>query len=533
MRGLRSDPILTTIACALAGVAHALSFAPWNLPLLELAALAALAMLAGAAASWRHAAACGFAFGLGWFGAGVSWVYISMHTFGGMPALISALAAASLAAYLSLFPALAAGASAALGSAGMSTAQRQLLAWPPAWTLSEMLRGWLLTGMPWIASGYAHTDGPLAGYAPLAGVYGITLAAAFIAGAAALLAAPAAAARVKLAAAAAALALLAAGQVLRPMAYTAPEGPAVTVALIQGNVAQDLKFGEDGVGLAARRYLPLLADAETARADLVVLPESAFPVPLNDLPPELLETLNGFAADGRRALVFGAFVEEPRGHFYNSAIGLQGTAPAQRYAKRHLVPFGEFIPFGFRWFVDLMQMPIGDQEHGASHQGPMHLAGQRLAIDICFENLFGREVLDAWDAGAGAGEPTMLLNLSNLAWFGSSVALPQHLQFSRMRALETGRPLLQATNSGLTAVIDAAGRVQASLAQDEQAADLAGPGVTARRLMAQVRGYRGSTPYVRAGDAPALLAALLMLAAAAGVSFASARRRGAPMPPGA
>jgi len=514
-----SSAAIALPACALAGLLHALSFAPWNLPALELAALTVLAAVACRQQTWRAAAACGLTFGLAWFGVGVSWVYISMHTFGQMPAWIAALATAALAAYLALFPAMAC---AACSRVNGSPSWRLLLAWPSAWSVSELLRGWLLTGMPWIASGYAHTDGPLAGYAAFAGVYGIVLVAAFIAGAFALLLEPGDA-RLRLQRASAllaALALLGAGQWLRGAVYTTPAGAPITVELIQGNIAQDLKFADNGVDLAARQYLPLLADAEAARVDLVVLPESAFPLALGDLPPQIAQALTDFVHDRDRALVFGTFIEEPAGHYYNSAIGLQHDRPAQRYSKRHLVPFGEFIPFGFRWFIDLMNMPIGDQEQGRPRQAPMALAGQRLAINICFEDLFGREILDAWEAGGG--EPTMLLNLSNLAWFGDSIALAQHLQFSRMRALETGRPLLQATNSGITAIIDAGGRVQASL---PAASNLGAGRPPAQRLVAQVRGYAGRTPYIRRGDAPVIVASALMAAAAFGVRRTASREK--------
>jgi apolipoprotein N-acyltransferase len=194
-------------------------------------------------------------------------------------------------------------------------------------------------------------------------------------------------------------------------------------------------------------------------------------------------------------------------------VGLQPDRPAQRYSKRHLVPFGEFIPLGFRWFVDLMKLPIGDQQRGAPDQPPMQLAGQRIAVDICFEDLFGDEIISAWHDPAQ--QPTLLLNLSNLAWFDDSIALPQHLQASRMRALETGRPMLLATNTGVTAIIDPRGRVLAQLPHNSGAS-----------LRGQVSGYTGRTPYVRLGNSlPLLLAGALLVAAALGPRGAAARDR--------
>jgi apolipoprotein N-acyltransferase len=308
-----------------------------------------------------------------------------------------------------------------------------------------------------------------------------------------------------------ALALLGLGQTLRGVTWCQDAGRPIRVRLVQGNIAQDTKFGEGGLDEAVARYLPPLhADAMrdahdhaahdgAPRPDLIVLPESAFPVPVNDLPDEVLHVLMDPAQRDGAALIFGAFVVEPRHRYFNSAIGL-GTdgAEPQRYSKRHLVPFGEFIPWGFRWFVDLLRIPIGDQERGAALQPPMELAGQRIAVNICFEDLFGGQIIDAWYDPQHA--PTMLLNVSNLGWFDDSIALPQDLQISRMRALETARPLLRATNTGITAIIDARGRVTAQL-----------PPLTEALLEGIVQGTSGNTPFIRAGNRPIVILSALVL----------------------
>ena len=193
------------------------------------------------------------------------------------------------------------------------------------------------------------------------------------------------------------------------------------------------------------------------------------------------------------------FIEEPGDAFFNSAVGrAPGEARWQRYSKQQLVPFGEFIPWGFRWFVDMMEMPIGDQQRGSAEQLPMQLAGQRIAVNICYEDLFGDVIRRAWVSADH--EPTMMLNLSNLAWFDDSIALPQHLQISRMRALETQHPMLRATNTGATAVVDHQGVVSALL-----------PYKTSAALDAQVQGMGGATPFVRYGNAPAVVVATLLL----------------------
>ncbi|HQR20337.1 MAG TPA: apolipoprotein N-acyltransferase [Burkholderiaceae bacterium] len=493
-------PIVMGVIALAAGAAHAFAFAPWNLPWLEVLALAVLFVLAARARSAAQAAALGFVFGLGWFGVGVSWVYISMHVYGAMPAPLAALATAAFCAFLSLYPALALAAAQRLAS---SVFARLAIALPAAWTLAEWLRGTLLTGFPWLASGYAHTDGPLAGYAAVVGVYGVTLAAALLAGALALLTLPIRQRGVRGYAwtATVLVLVLAGGLALRPLRWTEPAGASISVKLVQANIPQDTKFTASGLVRAFDEHWALMH--EGPRADLVALPESVFPVPLEFVPPAAIEQFQSFARANRSGIVFGVFIEEPAGAYFNSAVGWapEGTA-WQRYSKQHLVPFGEFIPWGFRWFVDLMEMPIGDQQRGAAGQAPMELAGQRIAVNICYEDLFGHVIRRAWRDPERA--PTVMLNLSNLAWFRDSIALPQHLQISRMRALETQHPMLRATNTGATAIIDERGAVIAEL-------PLQRPGT----LDGFVQGTEGLTPFLRLGNAPALLLSLLLAGVAA------------------
>lgn len=500
-----------------AGAVHALSFAPAGLPWLALLALGVVFRLAFAAEGPLAAGRLGFAFGCGWLGVGFSWLYISLHDYGGLPVPLAALAVAVLAAGLALLPALALAAAAACGPADSA---RRALAAVAAWTLADWLRGIVFTGMPWLATGYAHTDGPLAGYAPVLGVYGVGAVAALVV-ATSLWAGTRAGPGARLLAALGIAAVLGGGAALRTVTWTHDAGAPIRVRLVQGNIPQDLKFGEGGLAQALERYVPALGPGAaqqlpeiahvpappgmtTARPDLIVLPESAFPVPFNDLPDDVLDVLMNERLRQGAALIFGAFIVEPGERYYNSAIGLDGSAaPMQRYSKRHLVPFGEFIPFGFRWFVDLMNIPIGDQERGARYQPPMALAGQQIAVNICFEDLFGAQILDAWHDPAR--QPTMLLNLSNLAWFDDSIALPQHLQISRMRALETGRPLVRATNTGITAIIDARGRVLAQLPVQT-------PPTSTAVLEGMVQGKDGLTPFIRTGNRPIwILSALTLL----------------------
>lgn len=488
---------LRPLYALLAGAVHACSFAPWNLPWLQVLALAALFALSTRTTSARSAAVLGFAFGMGWFGVGVSWVYVSMHVYGLMPAVLAAAATAAFCAYLAVYPALALGLAHKLFS---GTFARLTLGLPALWMITEWLRGTVFTGFPWLASGYAHTDGPLAGWAPTLGVYGITLAAALLAGALSFLVLPRQEHRARRYGWIAAVFVLVVGGGWfgRTQSWTKPVGASISVRLVQANVPQNLKFEADGIARAFTDHWELM---QGPRVDLVALPESIYPVPMQLVPPSHLQAFRDYARTHQTAVIFGVFLEEPRGHYFNSAVGYAPEdARLRRYGKRHLVPFGEFIPPGFRWFVDLMKMPIGDQQRGLTAQ-PLALAGQQVAVNICYEDLFGAEIIDAWHTSGPA--PTLMLNISNLAWFNDSLALPQHLQISRMRVLETQHPMLRATNTGATAIIDARGEVAAQL-----------PYLTAGALNGQVQGYEGATPFIRYGNWPALLLAGLLLLAA-------------------
>jgi apolipoprotein N-acyltransferase len=422
-----------------------------------------------------------------------------------MPAPLAGAATAAFCAFLALYPAFAL----AVAQRAVPDARLRLtLALPASWAISEWLRGTLLTGFPWLASGYAHTEGPLAGFAPVIGVYGVTLAAGLVAGALALLALPFASRGWRgYAWVAFVIALaLGGGMLLQTQTWTQPVGKLISVRLAQANIPQDNKFGPDGIVRGFDAHWALM---QGARVDLVALPESVFPVPLQFVPPRYLDTFREFATARNTAVIFGVFIEEPGNRYFNSAVGIAPReGELRRYSKRHLVPFGEFIPTGFRWFVDRMQMPIGDQERGRADQRPMDLAGQKIAVNICYEDLFGEEIIQAWRSGV---EPTIMLNLSNLAWFDDSAALPQHLQISRMRVLETQHPMLRATNTGATAIIDGHGVVTGAL-QFRAAGALDG----------FVQGHSGTTPYIRFGNLPALLACALLFAAASVVGL---RRR--------
>ena len=476
-----------------AGAATVLAFAPVGAFPLALATLAVLAHL-WAAATPRRCFQAGFWFGLGLFGAGVSWIYVSMTQFGGMRPAIAAAATAFFCAFLALFPAAAGWLQARVPG---GPALRALLLIPAAWTLFEWLRVWVLTGFPWLAVGYAAAGWPLQGYAPLAGVFGVSFATLALAGAAWLLATR----RSRILAALALVGIAGAGEALRQVPWTAPIGEPIGAVLLQGNVPQEMKFQPERYSRTLEAYARL---AEETKARLIVLPETAVPRFYDRVEPGYLARLEAAARANGGDLLLGVPTRSGAGAYYNSVVSL-GVSPRQTYHKVHLVPFGEFIPPGFGWSLRLVEIPLADFSRGAADQPPLAVAGQRVAINICYEDAFGDEIARA------AARSTLLVNLSNVAWFGDSLAPGQHLQIARLRAIETGRMHLAATNTGITDAVGRDGRVLARL-----------PPFTEGRLETAAQGYSGLTPYLRWNDWPILVASLVILAAAV---FAARRSR--------
>lgn len=512
------------LAALALGAAHTLSFAPtpaggW----LELALFALFYSCLSRTRHWKSAALTGGAFGFGNFVTGVWWLYVSMHDYGGMPASLAIAALVLFSIYLALYPALAAGIwSVSAGhshraSAGNTFSRNWLgaLAFASAWALGEWLRGTVFTGFPWLASGYAQVDGPLAGFAPIVGVYGVGWAVALVAALLVqaidrLLARPPRRA-LALPPALASLALVVAGAALSQVTWTHPDGAPLSARILQGNVKQEMKFDEAGVTAAIALYEKMI----TAKpADLIVTPETAVPLLPQQFPEPFGRAVRQFADSTGSSILLGAFGAKitPDGQITDPTNSLIGVTPRSavlyRYDKHHLVPFGEFVPWGFHWFVRLMNIPLGDLASGKPVQPPFHVRHQAIDVDICYEDIFGEEI--ARRLREAATPASVLVNVSNLAWFGKTIALDQHLQMARMRTLETGRPLLAATNTGASASIDSKGRVLARL-----------PVLTLGALDVQVQGMTGTTPYIATGNLPVLAVSLALLA----LCVAWARRR--------
>jgi apolipoprotein N-acyltransferase len=506
-------PILFGFA---AGLATVFGFAPVGSALVSIATFAILVVLWQDTTTPRNAAWIGFAFGLALFGTGVSWVNIALNTFGGMPAVLAAIATAIFCAYLALYPA------AAGWLATKWTAQRswpRALAAAAAWTLAEWARSWILSGFGWLSLGYSQLPtSPIAGYAPIGGVFAVTLAVTLCAALLALAIDAFAMAAIKrsLAMLAVIVAIGAGGAIVGRIDWTTPSGAPVAISLVQGNVAQDLKFDPEFRNRTFDLYTGL---AERTRGRLIVLPESALPEFAGDISDSVLLSLLRTASTRKGDILIGLFTLEPplpgsnEPRYYNSVVTL-GTARPQLYRKRHLVPFGETIPLEpvVGWFIrSILAIPLASQSAGDADQPPLEVAGERVAVDICYEDAFGTDIRPQ------AKDATLLVNVTNDAWYGRSLAAEQHNQIAAMRALETGRPLLRATNTGITSAIGHDGREIARL-----------PWFTRGILEVEVTGRQGLTPYVRVGDWLAVAVAFVLLMVA--IFVARSYRNGAATP---
>lgn len=465
------------LAALILGAATVGGFAPFEFFPLPFVTLTLLFLLWRGAQTPKYAALIGFAWGLGFFLTGVSWVYVSLHDVGGMALPIAAGATLFFCFCLACFPALAGYVCKRFAT---TSAWRNALLLAGVWTLIEWSRTWVATGFPWLSLAYSQVGpSPLGGYAPVLGSYGVGFTLALIS---ALVACGWWRYQFLLAIAA----LLTTGALLKQIHWTEAVGRPVTVSLLQGNIPQSIKWDPARLSLSYDTYLRL---AHEHPAQLMVLPETAIPLLYEEIPPGYLRDLAN-----NSTLLLGAAMRREDGEYLNGALVLQDGKSQGRYAKTHLVPFGEYIPPGFAWFFSLVNIPMSDFAAGGKQQKPLDIAGLKVAVNICYEDMFGEEIIRQLP------EATVLINLSNTAWFGHSLAQPQHLQGSRMRAMETGRPMLRATNTGMTAAIAPDGSVSAVLSA-----------FTEDALTLDVQGYSGTTPYVLTGNIPVLLFSVLGL----------------------
>ena len=482
------------LAAAVAGALLVLAFAPFGFYPLAVLAPAVLLWLI-APFDWRRAAWRGFLFGAGEFLCGVYWIYISLNGMGGVSAPVAVVMLLMLVAVMATYSAAACALAAAWSAP--SGWRRPLLLFPAAWTLVEWLRGWVLTGFPWLNLGYSQVDAPLRGYAPLWGVYGVGFCVLLTAGLLSLALDGTRTVRTRWASLAGIAALWAAGALLAAVHWTHAAGAPFRVSLVQGDIAQDEKWEPEYFEPTLEMYRRLTR--EHWDSQLVVWPEAAVPAYEDEVKLDYLDPLEDEARKHGTDLLLGIPTYDPgTDDYYNSVISL-GSSDGE-YHKRHLVPFGEnfeFLPAWVRSLLRSMDLPYSSFTPGAARQELLQAAGYPVGVSICYEDAYGSEIMRDLPKAA------FLVNVSNDGWFGRSIALPQHLEIARMSALTTGRYLLRATNTGITAIVDDGGRLLSVAPAGKEVV-----------LSGEVRPLAGATPASWWGNLPVVWLSLLALALA-------------------
>ena len=475
------------------GAISVLGFAPYYLFPIPIIAIAVLSYVWFIASTPKAAWVLGFSYGLGLYCVGIYWIYISLHDFGGMPWWFAGFCTFCLCAFMALF----------VGAVGYFSKRCGFL-WlsiPVLWGLSDWVRSWIFTGFPWLTMGYSQVPhSPLAGYLPMVGVYGVSVLTVLVASLSMVIFVyvyqqPKSGNTKTIRNAIVGITLiLVAGLLLKAVEWSSPIGKPITVALLQGNIAQDEKWSPASTQSSIDLYLNM---AQQSRAQLTILPETALPVVASQLDASITQTLQNIAAQNKGGVIVGMveYIEASQ-QYFNSALCF-GCAQNTAYRKNHLVPFGEFIPLKqiFGWiYRDWLNIPLSDLSRGGSTQANMQVAGQSVAMNICYEDVFGEEIAH------NTKNSSLLVNISNDAWYGQSYAAYQHMQFSQARAIENARYMLRATNTGATAAIDQHGQVLAHA-----------PHFSNTVLNINAQGFTGRTPYIVVGNWPFIAFSLIAL----------------------
>ena len=473
-----------------AGAMMPFAFSPYDLPILALISMVLL-MLTWSGVSNGRAFFRGWIYGLAMFGIGISWVHISMNQFGGVDIPLALFITAIFVMFYSLFPAITGYSARRFSSEGKHQLAREyLLIIPAFWVIFEWVKGWLFTGLPWLTIGYSQIDMPISGFAPLFGVYSISFALVLSAGLIVYwILSGVKVSKVVLPVLV--LVWLVPG-LLKLVAWSEPVDEPITVSMIQGNIPQDKKWLPQQRKPTIDLYTRL--SRENWSSDLIIWPETAIPALYHQVRPLLKDIAQEARMNGSELLVGLAVYNQRDNEYFNSMLSL--GAVETFYEKKHLVPFGEYLPLK-EWLGDIVSffnIPMSNFVPGRQEKPLLTLAGQRVGISICFEDVFGEEVIDALP------EATLLINASNDAWFGDSIAAPQHLQIARMRSLETARYMMRSTNTGVSAIINDKGEIEDQSPQFE-----------VHVLTGKVQPMKGMTLYAVFANIPIVLCVFIML----------------------
>lgn len=477
------------------GAATSLAFAPYSMWPIAILSLVYLVNIVTQQSTMKRAFFAGWLWGMGLFGLGISWVHVSIDNFGGVPPIVSVILLSILSAYLALFPALF---SALIQRFHQHRPSFQfLIAVPTFWLLTEGLRGWLFTGFPWLWLGYSQIDSPLATFAPIGGVELVNAIVALTAGSLAYYWQ-----KRKLATLLPTAFVFVFAFNLSNISWVTPkEGSETSIALIQGNIAQEIKWHPSQRWPTLEKYTNLTE--ENIDADIIVWPEAAIPAFEVEL-PQFFEIIDRFGKEQHSAIITGVLNRLDENTFYNSVLvlGENGRGAYQHdidalYHKHHLLPFGEFVPFEewLRPIAPIFNLPNSAFSRGNYIQDNIVANGRHFVAALCYEIIFGQQLRDNFTP-----ETDFILTLSNDAWFGHSVGPLQHMEIARMRALELGRPLVRATNTGVTAITDEKGKIVEQIPQFEVAV-----------LKTTIKSAEGLTPYVKYGSRPLYLVLLTTL----------------------
>ena len=483
---------MRVVLAYIAGASTALSFAPYSIWPIYLVAMATVLHMSRNLSA-KESFTFWLSFGFGCFSVGISWVHVSMDKFGGLPLIASIGLMSLLALYLALYPALCGYLLQKLTPKNQLV--RNLLLFPVLWMLTEWARGWVLTGFPWLWAGYSQTEGPIKAIASVIGVLGLSYLIAMFAGALALCL------QKRWHSTAIMLPLLALATYISPMfSNVEPNGESVKVTLVQGNIPQSMKWEPDALWPTMMKYMDLSRD-ELADTDIFIWPEAAIPAP-ESMVSDFLDNANKVANLNNSAIITG-IISNQQDNFYNSLIVLGNhSSPEQseadykiggtnEFRKHHLLPIGEFVPFEalLRPIAPLFNLPMSSFARGEYQQPNLNAVGHQVAPAICYEIAFPEQLR------ANVNEDTeLLLTVSNDAWFGSSNGPLQHMEIAQMRSIELGRPLVRATNNGVTAVVDEQGNITHRLPQFE-----------AGVLVADIPLMKGVTGFSKWGEWPILI----------------------------